>query len=356
MSMGLHDYDGMFEADRARHGGSGEVSMPWLDSYRQNGSPTRTRQPVRDRTRAPGAEHARGQKGEPVGRHPDSGRGERGGTGGAGSASPSEPPGGREEQFDELLDEDAAPVVSDGSSAPAAGLSEDGLRDDIDPVPLRLTDHQEAVQAAAAASAARARRVSRSGDAADLPRTGFKVIETSAQPHVRNLPESLVGRLREQLTSVIVRELGVDHADAEAFSLRLSQGSLVTAFLMAQLDVPVEVDPATARAAALFRQRDSLLGSVVERLEHLETIGEQQKQALQRVRQEVQAAGQTSAVVEHGVAYLLADRVENLGHGVNSAADMDLGHRSALVARDRAREETGTQQRLARERAGRPIR
>lgn len=356
MSMGLHDYDGLFEADRARHGGSGEVSMPWLDSYRQNGSPTRTRQPVRDRAPAPGAEHVRGQKGEPVGRPPESEQGERGGTGGTGSASPSEPPGGGEEQLDELLDEEAAPLVSDGSPASATGLPEDGLHDDIDPVPLRLTDHQEAVQAAAAASAARARRVGGSGEAADLPRTGFKVIEAPTQPFVRNLPESLVGRLREQLTTVIVRELGVDHADAEAFSLRLSQGSLVTAFLMAQLDVPVEVDRATARAAALFRQRDSLLGSVVERLEHLETMGKQQHQALQKVRQEVQATGQTSAVVEHGVAYLLADRVENLGHGVHSAADMDLGHRSALVARDKAREETGKQQRLVRERDGRPVR
>ena len=77
---------------------------------------------------------------------------------------------------------------------------------------------------------------------------------------------------------------------------------------------------------------------------------------LQQLAAQLEKVQQTSAVLEQALAYSIADRTENLARGLIGAGDVPLLHRSALAVRDKAREDTRKQQRIERERAGRPIR
>src|SRR5699024_8819247 len=137
---------------------------------------------------------------------------------------------------------------------------------------------------------------------------------------------------------------------------RLSQGSLVTAFLLAQLDLRMEADPTTTRAAELFRSRDPLLGSVVTRMADLEHVGERHESVLGVRRDELRQMRQAADVIEQALAHSTADRTENLTRGGVTVDRLEVTHRSAMTARDRIREETQKRQRIERDREGRPIR
>src|SRR5690606_39542481 len=112
------------------------------------------------------------------------------------------------------------------------------------------------------------------------------------------------------LRSAASRELGVSDTVARDFSDRLSQGTLVTAFLLAQLDVRLDVDPSTQRAAELFRSVDPLLGAAVARLDALEAAARERDGLLKKMRAELGEVRETSAVVEQALAYSIADREE----------------------------------------------
>lgn len=223
------------------------------------------------------------------------------------------------------------------------------------PVSLQKTDHQDAVQAAAAG----VRGGGGGGgdqDDVNLPRSGFRVGHESTQPNIKNVPDVLVDKMRTQLHAIVVRELGVSEVEAKGFCDRLSQGALTIAFLMAHLDVGLEVDPATDRAAVLFRRHDSLLGSVAQRVDHLQESSAMQHDLLVRTLEALRESHRTQAALEQGLAWLLAEKVEHLGKGVSAAVNLPLSHKSALDARDKLRDATGKQLRLERERDGRPIR
>lgn len=215
---------------------------------------------------------------------------------------------------------------------------------------LEHDDQQEAVQAASF------RQDGSDTSAEALPSTGFKVTDASSQPTVRALPETMLNALREQLRSTAVRELEVDDSQAREFSQRLSQVSLVTAFLLAHLDLDVGVDASTARAAELFRSNDPLLGRVAERLDGLVEHERARGRELAQVNQELSDVRSTTAVLEQMLSYSVADRAENLGRGTAGVGDLDLSHRSALRLRDMARETTRKQHKIERDRDGRPIR
>jgi hypothetical protein len=114
----------------------------------------------------------------------------------------------------------------------------------------RKTDQQDVVQAATGTMGGAG-----SSNAGALPESGFRIQGLESQPMVRNLPRPLVDAMRAQLRAAAVRERGVSDGSAEEFSRRLSQGALVTAFLLAQLDVRMDTDPATQAAVELFRSQ-----------------------------------------------------------------------------------------------------
>lgn len=323
-----------------------DVDTSFLNAYRTGGSEGLKRAQERAQQPEPEKDEAPQQSAEEL--DWDTGAGQRGGSG-AGSAAPPA-------QSDAVaVDTAATPQVHDDADAEVLPLALPVPPDDADlvpPVPLQHTDHQEAVQSAAA------RGGSGGGDegSESLPQTGFRLDGVKSQPAVRALPEAIVGALREQLRSAAVRELGVGDTAAREFAERLSQASLVTAFLLAQLDLGLATDAATRRAAQLFRSRDPLLGSIAARMEALERRGREQSQGLAGLREQLGEVKETSAAIEQAVAYSIADRTSNFLRGSHDVHEAPITHKDAVFVRDRVRAETKKQAKLEREREGRPIR
>ncbi|WP_405775882.1 hypothetical protein [Streptomyces sp. NBC_01538] len=248
----------------------------------------------------------------------------------------------------------AQPDVEDAAAAEVTSHDVVASPDEpehVTPGSLQLTDHQDAVQSAASKGGSGS-----TADTATLPQSGFRLAGVQSQPHIKALPESIMNTLREQLRAAAVRELGVSDSAAREFSRRLSQGTLVTAFLLAQLDLHLDADPATERAVELFRSRDPLLGSVVARLANIEAAERERDGLLRKLRDELGEVRQTSAVVEQALAYSIADRTENFLRGSHNLHDAPITHKEAIYLRDKAREATRKQLKLERERDGRPIR
>lgn len=215
----------------------------------------------------------------------------------------------------------------------------------------RKSDQRDAIQA----DTAKVRGGSGSGTAT-LPESGFRLPGIDTQPMVRNLPRALLDALRTQLTAAAVRECKVTNRVAEGFSRRLSQVALVTAFLLAKLDVEIETDEATAMAVSLFRSQDPLLGSVAERMRALEGLERDRASRLERLQDQLREMQFTGQVIEQMLAYSVADRTENFLRGIHNIHEAPIAHKDAVFLRDKAREDTGRQVRLEREREGRPIR
>ncbi|MFE9257404.1 hypothetical protein [Streptomyces sp. NPDC006879] len=246
------------------------------------------------------------------------------------------------------------PAVEDAATAEVAAHDVVAAPDEpehVTPGSLQLTDHQDAVQSPASKGG-----LSSTGETSTLPQSGFRLTGVQSQPHIKALPESIMNALREQLRAAAVRELGVNDSAAREFSRRLSQGTLVTAFLLAQLDLRLDADPATERAVELFRSRDPLLGSVVAHLANIEGAERERDGLLRKLLDELGEVRQTTAVIEQALAYSVADRTENFLRGSHNLHDAPITHKEAIYFRDKAREATRKQLRLEREREGRPIR
>ncbi|MGW2984088.1 hypothetical protein [Streptomyces goshikiensis] len=300
---------------------------------------------------------------EPDHHEPDAGNSERaggshqrGGAGGGQNSAERVPPGGAPagRGADAVPAPGAQQDVKDAAAAEVAAHDVVSAPDDPEHATFgsaQFTDYQDAAQSATSKGG--------SGSAAEpttLPQSGFRLTGVQSQPHIKALPEIIMNALREQLRAAAVRELGVSDRAAREFSRRLSQGTLVTAFLLAQLDLHLDADPATERAVELFRSRDPLLGSVVARLANIEAAERERDGLLRKLRDELGEVRQTSAVVEQALAYSIADRTENFLRGSHNLRDAPITHKEAIYLRDMAREATKKQLKLELEREGRPIR
>jgi hypothetical protein len=281
---------------------------------------------------------------------------QRGGVGGGQNPADRVPPGGAPAGLaaEAVPAPGAQPAVKDAAAAEMTAHDVVSAPDDPERATsgsLQFTDHQDAAQSATSKGGSDG-----AAEAATLPRSGFRLVGVQSQPHIKALPESIMNALREQLRAAAVRELGVSDSAAREFSWRLSQGTLVTAFLLAQLDLHLDVDPATERAVELFRSRDPLLGNVVARLVNIEAAERERDGLLRKLRDELGEVRQTTAVVEQALAYSIADRTENFLRGSHNLHDAPITHKEAIHLRDMAREATRKQSKLEREREGRPIR
>ncbi|MER6367069.1 hypothetical protein ABT255_01595 [Streptomyces mirabilis] len=280
------------------------------------------------------------------------GRGDGGGQGGTAGVLPGGAPTGPAP--DAVPAPGTQPDVEDAAATEVTSHDVVATPDEsghVTPGSLQLTDHQDAVQSAASKGGSGG-----TAETATLPQSGFRLAGVQSQPHIKALPESIMNALREQLRAAAVHELGVSDSAAREFSQRLSQGTLVTAFLMAQLDLHLDADPATERAVELFRSCDPLLGSVVARLANIEAAERERDGLLRKLRDELGEVRQTSAVVEQALAYSIADRTENFLRGSHNLHDAPITHKEAIHLRNMAREATRKQLKLEREREGRPIR
>lgn len=252
-------------------------------------------------------------------------------------------------------DKPAVPEVPEEQPAPVIAEPEPEAQIEVDldrELRHRRSDRRDEAQGSGARSGG--------GGGSDtmtlLPRTGFAVMTAQKQPMIRGLSDPMVSALRGQVRDAAVRELGVSVGDARDFAERLSQSALVMAFLMAQLDVRVETDPGTARAAELLRSRDPLLGAVLARVIDLEKGQLLQQGLLAKVTDSIDEVRETTYVVEQSLAYSIADRTENFLRGSHDIHAAPITHKEAVALRDRARDQTRRQHKLEVERDGRPIR
>lgn len=254
----------------------------------------------------------------------------------------------------ELL-EDAAEALEEEAEAVAAERLDsihdreaEGLLDSISAE--RKTDFRDDIQA---------QTTTRGGSepgSGTLPDSGFRIAGVDGQLQVRNLPQPVIDLLRTQIRVAAVRERGVSDATATAFSRRLSQSALVSAFLLSQLDLRFDVDQSTQVAIELFQSEDPLMGTVVSRLEELERRNAEQVTTLRRLNGTLDKVQETGEVIEQMQAYAIADRAANFLRGSQDIHHAPIGHADAVFVRDKARAETAKRRTVERERDGRPIR
>lgn len=279
--------------------------------------------------------------------------GEHGGSGGQPAQSEQSVVASQPEQVDPAAQEQEA-SITEAAAADAVMTAAPPQEVALDsehktPVPLQKSDHQDAVQ-----NAARAGSSSSSSASKKLPRSGFKLWHSTSEPGVRGMPEAVMDQMRELLASAAVRELAVSGHEARAFAGKLSQTSLVVAFLCARLDHRLEVDEATNLAATLFRSQDPLMGGVLARLEALEASDQQIAGTMTKVAGEVKAVHEATTALEHGVAFYIADRVANLNRGATGLVeDIPVGDKRVVVLRDKLRSAAAKQTRAERDRDGR---
>lgn len=269
------------------------------------------------------------------------------------------------ERGDEPTDQQAESLVQEHDSTPLAvdhaGTQHDPYHDD-DTDERDPREHDAPVQLISDQADDIATRAMRGGSASDgsdgdlLPRSSFRLDGVSRQPQVKLFPPEVIARLRTQIETTATRELKVTPDEAREFASRLSQNALVLAFLLAQLDLPGRVDPATRTAIALFQVRDPLLGSAVSRLDELSEREAKQAGTLQMLRKDLAEIRGTTAVLEQALAYSIADRTENFLRGSQSTHDAPIGHKEVVFMRDRMRDAARKQLRIDADKAGRPIR
>ena len=218
---------------------------------------------------------------------------------------------------------------------------------------LRTDDHQDAVQSAGARGGSN----DGAATAPDDQVTPFKIAGAGPDDAtvLKKFPKRLVAALRLALHSAAMSVGGLDEPQARRFSGEIAQTALVTAFLAAQLDLHFDADPSTSAAQAYFQGADPLMGSLVERLTALEAAEQQTSTALARVQKVAAESSEAMSVVEHGIAYLIADRTENLARQAASVADVPFTAGSAIRMRDKARADVRAQLTRDRLREGRPM-
>ena len=240
----------------------------------------------------------------------------------------------------------------DGIPAPTpeAVPQKDVDEDKTTSVPLRHDDHQDAVQGLTAKGGGGG------GTAPVLENTPLSIAGDPKRPAFKYLPEVFSEKLRSQLVSAAVRELGVEEKQAESFAHDMSAAALVVAFLMAGLDVGLAVDPATQKAAELFRSRDPLLGSVATRMDGYEEREKRREKDLAKIMELLRETAATAGNVEQAVSYQIADRSRNFLAGARDLREAPITDKDAIAVRDRVREQVGKNTAIEKRRDGRPIR
>lgn len=158
------------------------------------------------------------------------------------------------------------------------------------------------------------------GGPAPLPSIGrFQVVGLQS-PDVKRMPDVIARALRDRLARCAA-EAGYTPGQVEQLvggpnARGLSIAALMTAFLVAELDLDLELDEASCLAVRLFRASDPLMAAVLTTLVSIEKQHAATAARIERLERRVADAAVTGRTLEQGVAWLLADR-----NGENSLAD-----------------------------------
>lgn len=158
------------------------------------------------------------------------------------------------------------------------------------------------------------------GGPAPLPSIGrFQVVGLQS-PDVKRMPDVIARALRDRLARCAA-EAGYTPGQVEQLvggpnARGLSIAALMTAFLVAELDLDLELDEASCLAVRLFRASDPLMAAVLTTLGSIEKQHAAIAARIERLEHRVTDAAVVGRTLEQGVAWLLADR-----NGENSLAD-----------------------------------
>lgn len=281
------------------------------------------------------------------------------GTGAASSAAPAGPAGTAPEpapQLPEGSDDDEEKAAAEAGAEAAEEAEQEAARQRAAAEETPAGEEAEPAGTAEPAGDDTAVTVPDSGSKAApqageqqypvIPRKGAGLTFEGESAYLKQFPRALIDQMRE----ILKPSLG------DAFARDLSQVSIVTAFVVAAMGVELTTDEHTARAVQAFRENDPRADLLEKRTESLLEL---QEKCLRVMKDMVLKTGQlidTAAVLEMGQAYALAERTAVLKTDGVLPESIDVTQKRALASRDNIRKRVREQQKLEKERAGRPLR
>jgi hypothetical protein len=179
-----------------------------------------------------------------------------------------------------------------------------------------------------------------------LPRKGNALNFDGERSQLKHFPKALIELMRD----LLIPQLG------EPFARELSQNSTVTAFAIAALGVEFEADEKTMLAVDAFRANDPRTLAIETRTADL--LEQQTKSAgmLKAILARLGEVTETTAVLEMGQAYALAERTAQLDTSATLPENIDVTQKRVVLARDNIRKKVKTLRQDEKIQAGRPIR
>lgn len=179
-----------------------------------------------------------------------------------------------------------------------------------------------------------------------VPRKGGGLTFEGPSVNLKYFPRVLVDEMREMLKPHV----------GEDFARDLSQFSLVTAFVVAAMGVDLTTDEYTATAVKAFRATDPRTDAIDKRTTLLLEKQSKSEGMLKALLGRLGEVAETTAVLEMGQAYALAERTAQLDTSGTVPENIDVTQKRAVAARDNIRTRVKKQRKDEQIRDGRPIR
>ena len=179
-----------------------------------------------------------------------------------------------------------------------------------------------------------------------IPRKGGGLSFEGESAYLKQFPRTLIDEMR--------KILGVQVS--EEFARDISQVSIVTAFVMASMDVAISTDDVTAHAVKAFRAVNPRTDAIDKRTTLLLERQTKSEGMLKALLGRLGEVAETTAVLEMGQAYALAERTAQLDTSGVLPETLDVTQKRAVAARDNIRRRVKTQRQDEKNRDGRPIR
>lgn len=171
-------------------------------------------------------------------------------------------------------------------------------------------------------------------------RSGFSAGADTPTSTVTRFPQPALEKLRVMLAA----------SAGGAFAEALSATSVLTAFIIANTGLDLDVDEDTAAAVEAFRENDPRLADVEDKvglvLENIDQLARAVRIGLKRV-------GETGKIVDgldFGVSFLVADRVARLTEPETDETTIEVVQKKSLLVRERIKAQSQKQRTIERQR------
>jgi hypothetical protein len=188
--------------------------------------------------------------------------------------------------------------------------------------------------------------VHRQGEHPVVPRKNGSLSFEGENAYLKQFPRILIDQMRE----ILAPRLG------DAFARDISQVSIVAAFVMAAMGTEIITDESTAHAVKAFRENDPKTDAIEKRTVALLEQQTKVEAVLKKLFVVVGEVSDTTAVLEMGQAYALAERTALLDTDGVLPETIDITQKRAVASRENIRKRVKRLRDEEKIRAGRPIR